>query len=111
VETVKNSKVIERPADQETYEMFGVKFEMTKADKLLLQDKIEFNIEDKGIRVYTDKGVIPVEFDLSRFRPADVPILISDTTKIKKLGFGIKHTLEDIIRDQLNYFMDKGNRG
>ena len=111
VETMKNGKVIERPADKDTSEMFGVKFEMTKADKLLLQDEIGFNIEDKGIRVYTDKGIIPVEFDLSRFRPADVPILISDTTKIKKLGFGIQHTLEDIIRDQLNYFMDKGNRG
>jgi len=110
IKTMKNDKVVEEPANKEASEMFGVKFEMTKADKLMLQDEIAFTIEDKGIWIYTNKGNIPVVFDLSRFRHADVPILIADTRKIQELGFSIQYKLEDIIRDQLNYFMNKENR-
>jgi len=47
-----------------------------------------------------------VEFDQDRFRPAEVPILLSDTAKIQKLGFQAKHSLTDIINDQLNYYLD-----
>jgi GDPmannose 4,6-dehydratase len=110
MKTMKNDKVVEEPAKKEASEIFGKKFEVTKVDKLMLQDELEFTIEDKGIWIGTNKGEIPVEFDLNRFRHADVPILMSDTGKIEKLGFGIQYKLEDIIRDQLNYFMKKENR-
>ena len=110
IKTMENDKVVEEPAKKETSEMFDAKFEMTKVDKLMLQDEIEFTIEDKGIWIYTNNGEIPVEFDSSRFRHADVPVLMSDTRKIQELGFSIQHKLEDIIRDQLNYFMKKENR-
>ena len=110
IKTMENDKVVEEPAKKEVSEMFGIKFEMTKVDKLMLQDEIEFTIKDKGIWIYTNKGKIPVEFDSSRFRPADVPILMSDTRKIQGLGFRTQHKLEDVIRDQLNYFMKKENR-
>ena len=110
IKTMKNDKSIEEPARKEVYEMFGTKFEMTKVDKLLLQDEIEFTIEDKGIWVYTNKGKIQVEFDSSRFRYADVPILMSDTRKMQDLGFGIQYSLEDIIKDQLNHFEKRENR-
>lgn len=110
IKTMKNDKVVEEPAKKEISEIFGKKFEATKVDKLMLQDELEFTIEDKGIWIGTNKGEIPVEFDINRFRHADVPILMSDTRKIEKLGFRIQHKLEDIIRDQLNYFMKKENR-
>ena len=110
IETMENGKSIEEPARKEVYEMFGTEFEMTKVDKLLLQDEIEFTIEDKGIWIYTNKGKIPVELDSSRFRYADVPILMSDTRKMQDLGFGIQYSLEDIIKDQLNHFEKRENR-
>jgi GDPmannose 4,6-dehydratase len=47
---------------------------------------------------------------LKRFRPAEVPILLSDTSKIQNLGFEVKHSLKDIIRDQLNYYLDAKKR-
>lgn len=110
IETMKNNKMVENPTEIDTSEMFGVKFEKTKIDRMLLEDEIEFNLEDEGIRVYTDKGKIPVIFDPKRFRPSEVPILMSNTEKIQKLGFKVKHKLTDIIRDQLNYFLKKENR-
>jgi GDPmannose 4,6-dehydratase len=110
IEAMKNDKVVKEPAEKVNSELFGIKFETTKVDKLMLQDELEFTIKDKGIRVYTNKGMIPVEFDSSRFRYADVPVLLSDTRKIQNLGFRIQHKLEDIIRDQLNYFMKGDNR-
>jgi hypothetical protein len=49
-------------------------------------------------------------FDEGRFRPADVPILMSDARKIQELGFNVTKTLEDIIRDQVNYYLNPENR-
>jgi GDPmannose 4,6-dehydratase len=82
----------------------------TKIDKMLLSGEIEYTVKDKGIIVYTDKGKILIEFDQKRFRPAEVPILLSNTRKIQTLGFKVNHTLRDIIKDQLNYFLKKENR-
>jgi len=110
IATIRNEKVIKGPVENDDSEAFGVKFDKTKVDRLMLQDELEFTIEDKGIWAYTDKGKILIEFDPSRFRDADVPILMSDTRKIQNLGFRIEHELEDIIRDQFNYFMKKENR-
>lgn len=110
IETMKNKKIVSEPAEIGVSTMFGTEFEMTKVDKLVLQDGLEFTLEDKGIWILTDKGKIAVEFDLSKFRRAEVPILMSDTRKIQSLGFKIHHKLEDIVRDQLNYFMNKNNR-
>jgi len=110
IESMRNDKVVDNPTEIDVSEMFGVKFEKTKIDKMLLEDEIEFNLKDKGVWVYTDKDKIPVVFDSKRFRPSDVPILMSNIEKIEKLGFKVKHTLKDIIRDQLNYFLKKENR-
>ena len=72
----------------------------------MLEGTLEFELSDIGMVVTTDKGTVTIEFDRERFRPTDVPILLSDTTKIRELGFQIKHSLKDIINDQLNYFLD-----
>jgi len=110
IETFNGQKKVENPTEVDDGEMFGVKFEKTRVDKMLLADELEYLIRDKGLKVYTDKGEVIIEFDENRFRPADVPILLSDTSKIQRLGFKSKHTIRDIIRDQLNYFLDAKQR-
>jgi len=110
IESIKNGKSVTDPLEKDFSKLFGVDYEKTKVDKLMLEGNLEFNPEDEGIMVHTDKGQILIEFDRERFRPADVPILMSDTGKIQQLGYEIRHTLQDIISDQLNYFLDKKNR-
>jgi GDPmannose 4,6-dehydratase len=110
IETINNGKIIKDPVEIDESEFFGVKFEKTKVDKMLLEEEIEFTIEDKGIWVYTDKGKIIVEFNPDRFRPAEVPILLSDTRKIQDIGFDVEYKLEEVIKDQLNHFINKDNR-
>ncbi|WP_457753372.1 GDP-mannose 4,6-dehydratase [Thermococcus sp.] len=110
IETMRNNKVVNNPTEIDTSKMFGIRFEKTKIDRMLLENDIEFNLSDKGILVYTDKGKIPVIFDPERFRPSDVPILMSDTRKIQRIGFKIRYKLIDIIKDQLNYFLKLENR-
>ena len=107
---MKNNKVVENPTKIDMSKFFGVEFEKTKVDALMLKEKLNFSIEDKGIWVHTNQGKIPIEFDSKRFRLAEVPILLSDTEKIEKLGFKIEYKLKDIIKNQLNYFLEKDNR-
>ena len=106
IETAKGDKAIDRPTDIDNSEIFGLSFEKTKVDKLMLQGKLVFAPSDIGIIVTTEKGKVTVEFDQDRFRPAEVPILLSNTAKIQKLGFQAKHSLKDIINDQMNYYLD-----
>jgi GDPmannose 4,6-dehydratase len=110
IETFNGEKRVDNPTEINSKKIFGVKFEKTKIDEMMLNGELEYTIEDKGIYVYTDKGKIPIEFDASRFRPAEVPILLSDTTKIQQIGFKVEHRLVDIIRDQINYYLDARRR-
>jgi len=106
IETIDGNKVVEEPNELDNSEMFGLRFDKTKVDKLMLEDKLEFQPSDIGIIATTDKGKITIEFDKGRFRPAEVPILLTRTTKIQEIGFQINCTLKDIINDQLNYFLN-----
>ena len=110
IETCNKSKIIDDPIQIDNSEMYGIRFEKTKIDRVLLEGEIEYTIEDRGILVHTDKGIIEIEFDPKKFRPAEVNILMSDTMKIREKGFEIKYSLKDIIRDQLNYFLKEENR-
>lgn len=110
IETVSGGKRVNDPTEIDNSRFFGVSFEKTRVDKMILNNEIEYFLSDKGIHVHTSKGKILIEFDTNRFRPAEVPILLSSTAKIQKIGYAIKHRLEDIIKDQLNYFMDRKNR-
>jgi GDPmannose 4,6-dehydratase len=98
--------VVDNPNELDSSKMFGLHFEKTRVDKLILEGKLEFQLLDRGFVAVTDKGKIPVEFDEKRFRPAEVPILLARTAKIEELGFRVQHSLRDIINDQLNYFLD-----
>jgi GDPmannose 4,6-dehydratase len=110
IDTLNGEKVVKEPTEIDNSEMFGVKFEKTKIDKMLLDEEIEYTIEDRGIIVDTDKNKILIEFDSKKFRPAEVSTLMSDTTKIQELGFKVNYEIKDIIKDQLNYFLKRENR-
>jgi len=103
-------KTVVDPLQRNDDEIFGLRFEKTNVDKLLLTDKLEFTLDDEGIRVYTDIGTLPIEFDPNKFRPNEVPILLSNTQKIQRLGFKVTRKLEDIIKDQLNFYLDLSER-
>jgi GDP-mannose 4,6-dehydratase len=110
IESVNNGKAVEAPTEKDTSAIFGVPFEKTKVDRMLLEGDLEFTLGDGGINVYSGGRRIPIVFDPERFRPAEVPILFADTTKIKRLGFSSTYSVEDIVRDQLNYYLDEKKR-
>jgi GDPmannose 4,6-dehydratase len=110
IETFNGDKSIDNPTEIDDSAVYGVKFDKTVVDTMILDGKLEYSLEDRGIKVHTDKGIIPIEFNPDRFRPAEVPILFADTEKIQGIGGKIEHSLNDIIRDQLNYFLKKENR-
>lgn len=110
IATIRGNKTIEDPVKIEKLKMFGAEFEVSKVDKLMLQDMLYFNLDDEGLVIHTDKGEIKVLFDKKRFRPSDVPILMSDPSKIMELGFKINHSLREIVRDQIDFFLSPKNR-
>ena len=110
IETMKNNKIVKNPTEIDNSEIFGVRFEKTKIDNMLLNFEIEFTLNDKGIWVHTDKDKIPIIFDPKRFRPSEVPVLMADINKIKQLGFNPRYKIIDIINDQLRYYLNPQNR-
>ena len=110
IESVKGEKRVKDPAEISNDRFFNTNFPKTKVDALILKGELEYTLEDGGIRIKTDKGNIAVVFDRSRFRPAEIPVLMSDVRKIQELGFKATRLLEDIIRDQVNYYLNPENR-
>jgi len=110
IETLKGEKKVKDPAEINEDLVFNFKFKKTYVDTLLMKGELEYGLEDEGLKVKTDKGDVTIYFDPSKFRPADVPILMSDTRKIQGIGFKVTRSLEDIIRDQVNYYLNPENR-
>jgi GDPmannose 4,6-dehydratase len=110
IETFNGEKIIKEPVSMDHSKIFGIGFEKTAVDHMMLEGELEYTIADKGIYAHTDKGKIAVEFNPDRFRPAEVPILLSNTKKIQKSGVKIEYKLNHIIKDQLNYYLKKENR-
>ncbi|MDD1730095.1 MAG: GDP-mannose 4,6-dehydratase [Methanospirillum sp.] len=110
ISTVQNEKHVKNPLSSDKSSIFGVSFEKPLIDQMILSDEISFGVEDKGILVKTEGPEIRIQFDPDRFRPSEVPILFSDITKIQHLGYQVRHSIDDIIRDQMNFFMDSANR-
>ncbi|HQI68245.1 MAG TPA: GDP-mannose 4,6-dehydratase [Methanothrix sp.] len=112
IETVRGGKVVEDPTEPEGSPIFGLNFEKTKLDGMMLRGELEFAAEDGGVIAYSGERKIQIIFDAERFRAAEVPILLSDTKKIETLGFSTKYTVRDIIKDQLDYYLsDKERKG
>lgn len=110
METFNGEKQVNSPTELNNDKYYDVAFEKTKVDAMLLENQLEYSIKDKGITVKTDQGDVKVEFNPDRFRPAEVPILFSNTEKIQKLGVEVEHTVKDIINDQLDYYSNVENQ-
>ena len=110
IETLSGDKAVDEPLVMEDSMIFGTNFERTRIDDMMLRDELEFVLQDQGIIVQTNKGKIRVNFDANRFRPAEVPILLSDVGKIKAIGYRVKSNLRDIISHQLNYYLSGKDR-
>ena len=72
IETLKGDadKSIDNPAELNNDPLFGVKFDKTRVDQMILEDQLEYTLQDNGIKVQTDQGNLTIEFNPERFRPA-----------------------------------------
>ncbi len=107
--TMKNGKRVEEPGKMMQIDFAGCRFPGTKMDEMMLKGEMDFVLDDQGLVLETDKGIVEVLFDPQRFRPSDVPILLADHDKISKLGFRSTKSLSEIIRDQINYYLSPEN--
>lgn len=101
---------VDDPVAVRRISMWGMEFEATRLDELMLTEGLTFGPEDQGLLVSTSRGDVRVLFDPSRFRPSDVPILLCDASRSRTLGFRSRRTLREIVRDQLDYYRVPRNR-
>ena len=101
---------MENPLEPDKSKIFEVSFDKTKLDGMMLRGEMEYDAGDGGVVVHSGSRKFKVTFDTARFRPAEVPILFSDTRKINLLGFKAERSVRDIIRDQLNYYLSDRDR-
>lgn len=111
ITSFKNGKTVTDPLESDPTSIWGQTFEKTRLDAEMLKGSVSFDLEDEGLWLHTDKLKISVRFDQAKFRRIEVPILIADTTKIKELGFDIKHSVADIARDQISYSLSPDHSG
>ena len=104
LETLNGEKRIEAPLKIDSHPFLGINFLRPQVDSMLLADGLTFTLEDGGLKLFTDRGEVKVVFDPDRYRPADIPFMISDPAKAEALGYRVKHTLQDIIRDQVRFY-------
>jgi GDPmannose 4,6-dehydratase len=110
VMTLKNDKIITSPLDPVELKIGNTPIESNVIDDMIFCGELEYDLTDQGLVIETNKRSFKIEFEESRFRPSDVPILLSNINKIKELGFEPKRSLHDIIQDQINYYLNYENR-
>lgn len=110
VTNLKGNKRIADPLGENQAKIGNISVKSNNIDKLILNKELEFGLEDEGIEILTDSIKYVVRFDSKLFRPSDVPILLSDISKISKLGFEPHKELTDIVKDQINYYLDPFHR-
>lgn len=108
--TFAGTKAVDRPADVRRLRLWGVEFDATRVDELMLVEGLTFDREDEGLLLETSRGEVRVCFERSRFRPSDVPILLGDASRSRALGFESRASLRDIVRDQVDYYRVPLNR-
>jgi GDPmannose 4,6-dehydratase len=108
--TLRKDKIITSPLDPSELTIGNTSVESNVIDDKMLRGELEYDLADQGLIVETNKRNFKIEFEESRFRPSDVPILLSNTNKIKELGFEPKRSLHDIIQDQIDYYLNYENR-
>ena len=110
VMTLKEDKMIASPLDPSELTIGNMLVESNVIDDKMFRGELSYDLTDQGLIVETNKRSFKIEFEKSRFRPSDVPILLSNTNKIQELDFEPKRSLQDIIQDQINYYLNSENR-
>jgi GDPmannose 4,6-dehydratase len=109
--TFRNEKKVQDPLSERSVTIGTAKFSSNKIDEMLLSGALNYELKDEGIVIETNKREFKMRFDESRFRPSEVPILLSNTEKIKKeLSVHSTKQIHDIINDQINYYFDRDRR-
>ena len=104
IESLQNNKIVDYPMEITKTPIWNCNFNKTKVDDLMLNEGLSFDLSDQGIRVITSSRTISILFDSSRYRALEVPILLSDTSRLKQIGFCPEKTVDYIISEQLNNF-------
>jgi GDPmannose 4,6-dehydratase len=68
METISGSAVVQNPSEMDDSEMFGLTFEKTNVDRLMLDGKLEFQLSDVGIIITTDKGKNLIKTDSGQLK-------------------------------------------
>lgn len=110
LKSISGSISVDNPLQVKESSHFGMRFETTEIDRMLLNEELDVSLSNKGFIIETDSKSIRIAFNPARFRPSDVPILLSSAEKIHELGFSVRHSLMDIVNDQLNFYLDAGHR-
>ncbi|MHB8731305.1 MAG: GDP-mannose 4,6-dehydratase [bacterium] len=108
--TLRGTKSVDRPAEMRRLGLWGLEFDATRVDELMLTEGLSFALEDEGLLIATSRGDVRVVFDPERYRPSEVPILLSDASRGRSLGFESRAGLRDIVRDQVEYYRDAQHR-
>jgi GDPmannose 4,6-dehydratase len=108
--TLRGDKIITSPLDPFKLTIGNTPIESNVIDDKILRGELEYDLTDGGLIVETNKRKFKIEFEESRYRPSDVPILLSNTNKIKDLGFKSIRSLNNVIEDQINYYLNYENR-
>jgi GDP-D-mannose dehydratase len=108
--TINGQKKITDPLARAEISIGNTTLNSNLADQMLISSRVEYNLADEGLIIETDKRKFKVKFDPLKFRRSDVPILLSNIDKIKRLGFLPKKELTDIAKDQINYYLDTDHR-
>jgi GDPmannose 4,6-dehydratase len=110
IRTIKDEKRIKDPLSKVKVNIGKTTFASNIIDQMLLSGMLEYDLTDEALIIETNKRKFKVEFDASKFRPSDVPILLANIEKIKQIGVKPKKELVDIINDQINYYLDSDHR-
>ncbi len=110
LQTFRGTKSVDRPADIRPLRLWGMEFDATRIDELMLTEGLAFDLADEGLLVSTSRGDVRITFDPQRFRPSEVPILLCDASRSRALGCQSRGTLRDIVRDQIEYYRIPQNR-
>jgi GDPmannose 4,6-dehydratase len=102
--TFLEEKYVDEPLSPERSRFFGTDLDHSKVDGMMLRGELEFSISDGGVMAMSQGKSIRIEFDPERFRPAELPVMLSDSRKAEGIGFAPEHSLRDIVDDQLAYF-------
>lgn len=101
IETLDGVRCVDAPLDPDPAPFLGLSFEKPRIDGLLLSGGLTYDLGDRGLLVHTRQGDLSVVFDPALYRPADVPLQISNPARAQEIGFTVTHSLRETIRDQL----------